>query len=289
MPRIQQPEKRDSAPTAVLAPAEPPCGTISQAIPEPALPAPTPSLEALVDADLDTLATALYVRTDDLLKCCPERGLWRPVIGICPQISDAERVTLDASDEDARAGNVSWKSAMNGIEPPVPVSTGAMPSRPRRGRKARRRRPGRPAGRLVGSPVSTTVVVSRAPDGQQDQQHRPRHRGQSLVARGPAGAVSRRGWPGCPRCLDLLGWPRWLLVRAANPASFPGPCLWPWRAPCVGPDGARQSRGLAARGLVGCGCGAVGRGGSPRLLSSGAVASGRLRSPGGPPARQSRR
>ena len=60
-----------------------------------------------MDADLDTLATALYVRTDDLLKCCPERALWRPVIGICPQISDAERVTLDASDEDARAGNFS--------------------------------------------------------------------------------------------------------------------------------------------------------------------------------------
>ena len=26
-----------------------------------------------MDADLDTLATALYVRTDDLLKTCPER------------------------------------------------------------------------------------------------------------------------------------------------------------------------------------------------------------------------
>ncbi len=35
---------------------------------------PTPSLEALVDADLDTLATALYVRTDDLLKTCPQRA-----------------------------------------------------------------------------------------------------------------------------------------------------------------------------------------------------------------------
>jgi hypothetical protein len=26
-----------------------------------------------VDADLDTLATALYARTDDLLKACPEQ------------------------------------------------------------------------------------------------------------------------------------------------------------------------------------------------------------------------
>ncbi len=33
---------------------------------------PTPNLEVLVDADLDTLATELYVRTDDLLKAAPE-------------------------------------------------------------------------------------------------------------------------------------------------------------------------------------------------------------------------
>jgi hypothetical protein len=47
-----------------------------------------------VDADLDTLATALYVRTDDLLKSAPERAPWRPPVGITPQISDAEIVTL---------------------------------------------------------------------------------------------------------------------------------------------------------------------------------------------------
>ena len=47
-----------------------------------------------MDADLDTLATALYVRTDDLLKTCPEWAPWRPAIGIFPQISDAELVTL---------------------------------------------------------------------------------------------------------------------------------------------------------------------------------------------------
>jgi len=29
--------------------------------------------EVLVDADLDTLATAIYVRTDDLLKGSPDR------------------------------------------------------------------------------------------------------------------------------------------------------------------------------------------------------------------------
>jgi len=47
-----------------------------------------------VDADLDTLATALYVRTDDLLKDFPERAPWRPAIGITPRLSDAELVTL---------------------------------------------------------------------------------------------------------------------------------------------------------------------------------------------------
>ena len=43
-----------------------------------------------MDADLDTLATALYVKTDDLLRMAP----WRPAIGFSPQISDAELVTL---------------------------------------------------------------------------------------------------------------------------------------------------------------------------------------------------
>jgi Transposase DDE domain len=47
-----------------------------------------------VDADLDTLATALYVRADDLLKSFPERVPWRPAIGIAPRICDAEMVTL---------------------------------------------------------------------------------------------------------------------------------------------------------------------------------------------------
>ena len=43
--------------------------------------------EVRVDADLDTLATALYVRTDDLLKDHPRRIPWRPAVGIAPMIS----------------------------------------------------------------------------------------------------------------------------------------------------------------------------------------------------------
>ena len=47
-----------------------------------------------MDADLDTLATALYVRTDDLLKASPQLAPWRPRVGIAPKLSDAELVTL---------------------------------------------------------------------------------------------------------------------------------------------------------------------------------------------------
>jgi len=50
--------------------------------------------EVRVDADLDTHATALYVRTDDLLKLYPEQVPYRPQVGIAPQISDAEIITL---------------------------------------------------------------------------------------------------------------------------------------------------------------------------------------------------
>jgi hypothetical protein len=47
-----------------------------------------------VDADLDTLATALYVKIDELLKAAPQLAPWRPMVGIAPKLSDAELVTL---------------------------------------------------------------------------------------------------------------------------------------------------------------------------------------------------
>lgn len=47
-----------------------------------------------MDADLDTLATALYVTCDDLLKAHPEQLPPRPAVGIEPRISDAELITL---------------------------------------------------------------------------------------------------------------------------------------------------------------------------------------------------
>ena len=43
---------------------------------------------------MDTLATALYVRTDDLLTQAPDLAPWRPRVGIKPRLTDAELVTL---------------------------------------------------------------------------------------------------------------------------------------------------------------------------------------------------
>jgi hypothetical protein len=43
---------------------------------------------------MDTLATALYVRTDDLLKESPQLAPWRPEVGTVPRLTDAELVTL---------------------------------------------------------------------------------------------------------------------------------------------------------------------------------------------------
>ena len=47
-----------------------------------------------MDADLGTLASALYVRVADLLKSHPERVPWRPAVGFVAKLSDAEVVTL---------------------------------------------------------------------------------------------------------------------------------------------------------------------------------------------------
>ncbi|MEO6495629.1 MAG: IS982 family transposase [Ilumatobacteraceae bacterium] len=47
-----------------------------------------------MNADLDALATRLYVTIDDLLKDHPEWQPERPIIGIAPQLADAELITL---------------------------------------------------------------------------------------------------------------------------------------------------------------------------------------------------
>ena len=47
-----------------------------------------------MDADLDTLVIALYVKTDELLQRAPQLAPWRPAVGIAPKLTDAELVTL---------------------------------------------------------------------------------------------------------------------------------------------------------------------------------------------------
>jgi len=47
-----------------------------------------------VNADLDTLATALYVTVDDALAADPSLRPERPAVGIAPELSDAELLTL---------------------------------------------------------------------------------------------------------------------------------------------------------------------------------------------------
>jgi hypothetical protein len=47
-----------------------------------------------VHVDLDTLATALYVKIDDELKASPQLNRWRPNVGITPKITDAELITV---------------------------------------------------------------------------------------------------------------------------------------------------------------------------------------------------
>ncbi|MFD8194803.1 hypothetical protein ACFV2P_18975 [Streptomyces wuyuanensis] len=44
--------------------------------------------------DVDTLAAALYARTDDMPKEHPDLAPWRPPVGITPRLGEAELVTL---------------------------------------------------------------------------------------------------------------------------------------------------------------------------------------------------
>src|SRR5919202_5316517 len=71
------------------------CPMTCEGCPRSALLTHSPMPRGLVmDAELDTLALALYVKIDELLIAAPERVPWRPAVGIAPRISDAELVTL---------------------------------------------------------------------------------------------------------------------------------------------------------------------------------------------------
>src|SRR5918994_3691272 len=83
----------------------------------------------LVDADLDTLATALYVTIDETLPASPELAPWRPAVGIAPKLTDAELLTLAVLQ--ALLGHVSearWlryaRKHLRGLFPYLPGQSG---------------------------------------------------------------------------------------------------------------------------------------------------------------------
>ena len=82
-----------------------------------------------MDADLDTLATALYVTIDDALQHAPELRPWRPAVGIAPKLTDAELLTLAVMQ--ALLGYVSearWlryaRAHLHGLFPYLPGQSG---------------------------------------------------------------------------------------------------------------------------------------------------------------------
>jgi hypothetical protein len=82
-----------------------------------------------MDTDLDALATALYVRVDDLLLDRPELVPPRPRIGLRPKLSDAELATLAVLqvllgfEDEARWVRYA-KAHLRGLFPYVPGQSG---------------------------------------------------------------------------------------------------------------------------------------------------------------------
>ena len=76
-----------------------------------------------MDADLDTLAVALYARIDDTLKDRPELAPWRPKVGIAPKLSDAELLTLAVMQVLlGHANETGWlRYAGDHLSPSVPL------------------------------------------------------------------------------------------------------------------------------------------------------------------------
>jgi hypothetical protein len=66
-----------------------------------------------VDAGLDTLATALYVTADDLIKAWPGLPPARPAVGIAPQLTDAELVTLEPLRQTIESINQTFKGQLD--------------------------------------------------------------------------------------------------------------------------------------------------------------------------------
>jgi hypothetical protein len=64
--------------------------------------------DRFVTNDVDTLATAHYATTDDMLKEHPDLAPWRPPVGITPRLSDAELVTSPRCKRSDLAGGAEY-------------------------------------------------------------------------------------------------------------------------------------------------------------------------------------
>ena len=80
-----------------------------------------------MDADLDALATALYVRVDDAVKDDPSMAPWRPKVGIAPKLSDAELVTVAVMQ--AFVG-LHLRDPLAALRPPTPAASVPVSARP---------------------------------------------------------------------------------------------------------------------------------------------------------------
>ena len=88
-----------------------------------------------MDADLDTLATALYVTSDDFLADNPQHRPWRPRVGLAPRLTDAELVTLVVLQallgftSEARFLRYA-KASLRGMFPYLPTTIGLQQADP---------------------------------------------------------------------------------------------------------------------------------------------------------------
>ena len=97
---------------------------------------PISNRNALLDNDLDTLASALYVSADDLLKSHPEILPWRPRVGIAPRISDAELVTLAVMQ--ALLGFTSERRWLRHVTANLPGMFPCLPAQPSYNKRLRK-------------------------------------------------------------------------------------------------------------------------------------------------------
>ena len=110
--------------------------------------------------DLDTLATALYVRIDDEMKASPQLNRWRPAVGIAPQITDAELITVSVMQ--ALLGY--HREPLGPLCPKVDHSSVPdLPKQPGYNKRLRDAEPGRPLHRGAGPrhrPVAAPVRIA---------------------------------------------------------------------------------------------------------------------------------